>query len=125
MATAEQIKALVRSHFENNDEQFSSVALQVAAQQARQGHETIAKQIRDAVQKARSSMPIVPVIQFKREISDLIICKNANNRLSELIVSDSIKNKLKKVLLEYRQQDKLKHHGLTNRRKIISLEFIQ
>ena len=119
MATAEQIKALVRSHFENNDEQFSSVALQVAAQQARQGHETIAKQIRDAVQKARSSMPIVPVIQFKREISDLIICKNANNRLSELIVSDSIKNKLKKVLLEYRQQDKLKHHGLTNRRKIL------
>ena len=119
MATAEQIKALVRSHFENDDEKFASVALQVAAQQARQGHEVMAKQIRDAVQKAKAAIPVIPVIQFKREISDLIICKNANNRLSELIVSDPIKNKLKKVLLEYRQQEKLKHHGLKNRRKLL------
>src|SRR5439155_7884207 len=36
--TAAQVKALIRSHTEGDEERFYSVALQVAAQAARQGH---------------------------------------------------------------------------------------
>ena len=37
MATAEQLKALLRSHSEGDDDLFRSVALQIAAHQAEQG----------------------------------------------------------------------------------------
>lgn len=119
MATGEQIKALVKSHFENNSERFSTTALQVAAHEARQGHEVLAKQIRDLVQASKSVSPTVSVIQFKREISDLILCKNSNSRLNDLILTKGLKSKLKRVLVEYRQQDKLKSFGLNNRRKLL------
>ena len=47
MATAEQIKSLLQSHYKNDNERFTSIALQVAAHEARQGHMSIAKEIKD------------------------------------------------------------------------------
>ena len=38
MATAEQIKALLKSYAEGDDERFYATAIQVAAHAARQGH---------------------------------------------------------------------------------------
>jgi hypothetical protein len=38
MATAEQIKSLIRSHLSDDDERFYTLALQVAAHEAQQGH---------------------------------------------------------------------------------------
>ena len=35
MASADQIKALIRSHFEHDDDRFSAVAMQVAAHMGR------------------------------------------------------------------------------------------
>ena len=46
MATANQIKMLVKSHFEENDEKFNTIALQIAAHEARLGHTNIANDIR-------------------------------------------------------------------------------
>ena len=42
MATAEQIKSLIRSHLNNQPEQFFTIALQVAAHEAQQGHQSLA-----------------------------------------------------------------------------------
>ena len=41
-ASADHIKAMVRSHSSGDDEGFYSVALQVAAKAARQGHHRLA-----------------------------------------------------------------------------------
>ena len=38
MATANQLKTLVKSHFEDNSEKFNTVALQIAAHEAKLGH---------------------------------------------------------------------------------------
>lgn len=38
MATAEQIKSLIQSHFMGSDERFATIALQIAAHEARSGH---------------------------------------------------------------------------------------
>ena len=43
MATADQIKSLLHSHYKNDDERFTSIALQVAAHEARKGNMAIAK----------------------------------------------------------------------------------
>ena len=54
MATADQVKALVKSHAEGDDERFYAVALQVAARAARSGHSGMAQELRDLVDSLRS-----------------------------------------------------------------------
>ena len=41
MATAEQIKSLIKSHFSDQQEQFYTIALQLAAHEARQGYQSL------------------------------------------------------------------------------------
>jgi len=51
MATARQIIELLRSHLEGNEERFRTAALQLAANEARQGHEEMAKEIQNSSKK--------------------------------------------------------------------------
>jgi hypothetical protein len=64
VATADQIKALLQSHVTGDDDRFYSIALQVAATEARQGHANLARELRDMVdearQKARATLPLTP-----------------------------------------------------------------
>ena len=50
MATAEQMKALIKAHFDDDYEKFKTVALQVAAYEARAGHTSYARDIKNLVQ---------------------------------------------------------------------------
>jgi len=116
MASAEQVKTLIRSHFGDDPERFSTIALQIAAHEARQGHGGVANEIRVIVDRAKSK----PVrITFHRELEDLVLESEPRHRLSELVVSDSLKNRIQRILKEYKQQHKLKKHGLNHRRKLL------
>jgi len=53
MMTTRHILALLNSHIEGDDDQFFSVALQIAAQQAQAGHSDDAEKLKRLVQKAR------------------------------------------------------------------------
>ena len=44
---------MLQSHGSGDDERFYAVALQVAAAEARRGHDRLAKEIRDLVEKAK------------------------------------------------------------------------
>jgi hypothetical protein len=44
MPSAVQVKTLVNSHYTGDDEQFKTVALQIAASEARQVHGQFAKE---------------------------------------------------------------------------------
>ena len=80
MATADQVKALVRSHGEGDDLQFDTVALQVAARAARQGHTKLATELRDSIEAAKSaagepkgrSLRPVPVVRLSGELAGLL-----------------------------------------------------
>lgn len=52
MATNNQIKVLMRAHFDDDHEQFKVIALQIAAHEAKIGHSTSAREIRDLVQNS-------------------------------------------------------------------------
>ena len=54
MATGDQIKALLTSHLEGDEERFFSAALQVAAHEARAGHGKLAEELRALVDKAKN-----------------------------------------------------------------------
>lgn len=53
MATAEQLKALLESHVEGDDDRFFAVMIQLAAHAARQGHGKPAQELRSFVDKAK------------------------------------------------------------------------
>lgn len=117
MATAEQIKSLIKSHFDNDRNRFLTISLQLAAHEARQGHNEIAHEIRGIIDK--SKVTPIGAIPFKQGLGDLVNTYNSDSRMSELIVPISLQRRIERILREFRQQEKLKRHGLSNRRKIL------
>jgi SpoVK/Ycf46/Vps4 family AAA+-type ATPase len=119
MATAEQIKSLIRSHFSDDVERFAAVALQVAAHEANQGHGALAHDIRQIVDKAKADRGRNVILKFPQELHGLVLSESPQTPMASLILSDTLRNRVRRVVHEYRQQHKLKQHGLSNRRKIL------
>lgn len=117
MATAEQIKSLLRSHFDNDSERFFTISLQVAAHEARQGHIALAEEIKLLVEKNKANR--TRVITLQPDLSDFLLQNKPESKLPELIVNDSIKSRISRLLNEYRQRTKILQFGLENRRKIL------
>jgi SpoVK/Ycf46/Vps4 family AAA+-type ATPase len=117
MATAQQIKSLLQSHYKNDDERFTSIALQVAAHEARKGNLAIAKDIKSLVDKSKSGG--YKIIKLNRDVSDLVLVFHPENRFSELILSNEVRSRLLRIIAEYKQRDKIQKFGLHNRRKVL------
>ena len=77
MATAEQIKALIRSHLSEDAERFYTVVLQVAAHEAKQGHGALAHDIREIIDKARRERRPV-VLKFPQDLRGLVFTEETN-----------------------------------------------
>lgn len=117
MATAQQLKTLIKSHFEDGDNRFITLSLQIAAHEAKLGHVALANEIRNLID---NSKPMIRQLKpLNRELEELILEVHADNKLSELIVSDLLKIRVEKILNEYRNSSKLLKYGLENRRKIL------
>jgi SpoVK/Ycf46/Vps4 family AAA+-type ATPase len=123
MATAEQLKALIRSHTEGDDERFSSVALQVAAHAARTGHTKLAQEVRDIIDEARPRTirrpGPVPVVQPRGELAGLLSAAFPSVRLAEMALEPTLERILLRVLREQREREKLREHGLEPQRKLL------
>lgn len=126
MATAEQIKALLESHVEGDDDRFLSIVLQLAARAARQGHGKLAQELRAMIDKARvsersgaGSRHPVPLAQPRGELAALLSVSYPTVRLTDMILAREIRGHLERVILEHRQRDKLADRGLHPRRKLL------
>jgi len=119
MATAEQLKSLIRSHFDNDIERFTTIALQVAAYEAQQGHTAVAQEIRSLVDDAKSKRKSVVAKWFRDDLRNLALSESPSTRLTSLVVPDVLRDRIQRVIHEYRQQHALKSHGLSHRRKIL------
>lgn len=118
MATAEQLKFLIQSHYDDDHTRFTTLALQVAAHEARAGHQQLAVEIRKLIDKAKDQQ--AKIIPFKADLSDLVLVDyDINHRLADLIVSSGMQGRIERVLKEFRQQAKLKSHGMDHRRKLL------
>lgn len=117
MATANQLKALVKSHFENNSEKFNTVALQIAAHEAKLGHTNLANDIRKIIDAAKSNKPKLKNID--PNLQGLFLEIYPHERLTDLVVAPQIKNRIERIINEFTYKDKLFRHNLENRRKIL------
>jgi len=118
MATADQIKSLIRSHFSNQAERFYTIALQVAAHEAKQGHTALAHDIRLIVDTERKKIGS-NIIHFPQDLRGLVLTEESQVSKSALVIPDSLHERIQQIILEYRQQEKLKSFGLSHRRKIL------
>ncbi len=125
MATAEQIKALLRSYVDGDGDQFLTVSLQVAAHAARRGQGRLAQEIRDLIDEAKkkTSPPVfrhsVPIARPAGELADLIQASYPKTRLSDIVLDARGRSSLTRVVSEYRSQEKLRAHGMSARRKLL------
>ena len=125
MATAQQIKALLQSYNEADNEMFVSVALQIAAHEARGGKGKLAadiKQIIDDIrvnQKKHKINSVVPLARPVGELASLLSASYPKTKLSEVVLATEQAETLRQIVFEYRQQDKLRAHGLSARRKLL------
>lgn len=124
MATADQVKALVRSHAEGDDSQFYSVAMQVAARAARGGQGKFAQELRDLVDTVRKQSverpgrPI-PVAQPRGEFSGLLSVSYPDTRMADLVLEPQVRERLERVILEQRQRDRLRSQGFQPLRRLL------
>jgi len=125
MATAEQLKALLRSHASGDLEQFRAVAMQIAAHSARKGNSQLAEELRDLIDKARrgqapvSSPRAVPIARPTGELAGLVSASYPDTRLSDMVLDAELSRGLADVVRQYRQRDLLRSHGLTPKRKLL------
>jgi len=126
MATAEQVKALLKSYIEQDEARFFSVAMQIAASEARQGHGRFAEELRALIDEARSRGPFpkpmvqpIPISRPRGELVGLLNVSYPSVRFSDMVLEPSIQKKLDQILKEQRSYDKLRSHGLAPRRKLL------
>lgn len=127
MTTSRHIVALLQSHIAGDDQRFLTVATQIAAHEARQGHGKLAQELRELIDaaKGRSSTVArrgagpVPIAQPKGELSSLLAARYSDVRLNAMVLPDDLKSKLRRVVTEQRQQEALRSRGLSPRRKLL------
>ena len=117
MAKADYIVALIKAHSNNESERFTTLALQIAAHEAKLGHTVVANDIKIIIDKARENEHKNKV--FNPDLQGLLIENTPSVNINDIIVSSSIKNKILRVINEFVQRDKLLRYDLQNRRKIL------
>lgn len=126
MANAEQLKALVKSHIERDDQHFYSVAMQVAAREAKVGHGKLAQDLRDMIDAAKARVAavnvtnhLVPLARPRGELANLLTVAYPKNRLVDMVLDTVVAEQLKRILKEQKHHSRIREHGLSPRRKLL------
>lgn len=131
MATADQIRALVRSFAAGDTERFRSVALQIAAHSAKRGQTDFAKELRDLIDVALRRSPhaqhpvgtrqpgAVPIARPTGELSGLVTVSYPSTRLVDMVLPDDARSRLLEVVRQFHQRELLRSHNLGPRRRLL------
>ncbi|MDR0634521.1 MAG: AAA family ATPase [Azoarcus sp.] len=126
MANAEQIKALVKSHIERDDQYFYAVAMQVAAREAKVGHGKLAEELRDMIDAAKARVSsdgsvskLLPLARPRGELANLLTVSYPKNRLSDMVLDAEMTEQLGRIMKEQKYHLRIREHGLSPRRKLL------
>ena len=124
MSNAKQILAMVRSRAKNDDERLFSIALQVAASEARRGHKTTAEDIRAAVDEARDQTGggATVAVSFSKprgDLSSILAMQEPRIALMDVVLSEKLSTKLNLFVREQHKRSWLREHGKTPHRRVL------
>lgn len=124
MSNAKQILAMLRSRAEGDDERFYSIALQIAASEARQGHRTTAEELRAAVDDARGKVSrgasvAIPFSKPRGDLESLIDLKPAKLRLADVVLDSGLFKRLQDIVRQQQKREWLREHGKAPNRRVL------
>lgn len=124
MSNTKQILAMIRSRAKGDDEQLYSIALQVAAAEARKGHRTTAEEIRAAVDEARdkTSGGAGVAISFAKprgDLQGLLELRRPSFALSDVVLSSKVRSQIDGLVREQMKRDWLREHKKYPRKRAL------
>ena len=122
MASGEQLKALLKSHADGDDDRFFSVAMQVAAHEARRGHGRLAEELRTLIDRAKSKPGAgapVPIGRPRGELANLLGASYPSERLGQMVLGKDLGDQIRRVIREQRHAGRIVERGLAPRRKLL------
>ncbi len=120
--SAKQVLALLSSHVDGDEEQVLSIALQIAAQEARQGRPEEAEKLKRLVQKARDQRLVgkpsgaqtpIPLARPRGELQGLVESAYPKVTLPGMVLSNDIATRLARIVHQQRERATLRDHGQT------------
>jgi AAA+ superfamily predicted ATPase len=124
VSNTKQILAMLRSRAEGDEDAFFSIALQIAASEARQGRRESAQEMRAEIDKARArnsrgaSVPI-SLAAPRGSLEGLLEMREPRFRLKDVILNDRLVGRFTDILRQQRKRDWLHEHGKTPNRRIL------
>src|ERR1700730_905675 len=118
--STKHLLALLNSHIAGDEEQFLSIALQVAAQEARQGRTEEADKLKRLVQKARdqqrsgrpaSGQTPIPLARPRGELQGLVESAYPKVTLASMVLSDEVRSRVARVVRQQQERATLRSHG--------------
>src|SRR5262250_2554863 len=105
MPSADQVKALISSLAEGDEAHFYSVAMQIAAHEARMGHGKLAEEIRSLIDRAKSRSRVptkgpIPLARPRGEAAEILTVSYPNVRLNDMVLGPHTRKKLERVIRE-------------------------
>lgn len=124
MSNTKAILALLRSRADGDDDAFFSIALQIAAAEARQGRRSTAEELRQEIEKARASkskgaaVPI-PFASPRGSLEGLLEMREPRYRFKDVVLNERLVSRFDDVLRQQRRRDWLREHGKTPSRRLL------
>jgi SpoVK/Ycf46/Vps4 family AAA+-type ATPase len=125
MASAEQLKALLRAYTAGDQNHFLAIVEQVAAHEARLGHTKFAQELEQLIANVKRRAQTVgepkpiPIAQPKGELAGLLTITYPKQRISDLVLPTILRRRLLRIIQEQRHSSRIRSHGLSPRRKIL------
>ena len=122
MASGEQLKALLKSHVDGDDDRFFSVGMQVAAHEARRGHGRLAEELRTVIDRAKGKLGTgepIPIGRPRGELANLLEASCPSARLGQMVLGEDLGGQIRRVIREQRHAGRILEQGLAPRRKLL------
>jgi SpoVK/Ycf46/Vps4 family AAA+-type ATPase len=115
---------MLRSRAEGDEDAFYSIALQVAASEARQGRRETAQEMRTEIDKARArnsrgaSVPIA-IAAPRGSLEGLLEMREPRYQLKDVVLNERLLERFDDILRQQRKRDWLREYGKTPNRRIL------
>lgn len=115
---------MLRSRAEGDDDAFFSIALQVAASEARQGRRETAQEMRAEIDKARArgsrgASVAIPFAHPRGSLEGLLEMREARYKLKDVVLNERLLARFADILRQQRKRDWLHEHGKVPSRRLL------
>lgn len=115
--SGDHIKALLNSHASGDDASFYAVAAQIAAQEARRGHNRLAGELKAMIDASRErsvvreTSGVTPIARPRGELSELVSAGYPEVGIDDMVASEELAAQIGEILAEQRQRRVLAERG--------------